>query len=104
MPSIPRSARSGAVTGPEWWGLFSRRDPDAVYTTNVVGSLNMTLREVIKTRASFPNEESALKPMYLALRNVSRRCRSASTWRISMNYFTPLWGDRIEAAQQRPAR
>ncbi len=32
----------------------------AIYTTNVVESLHMTLRKVIKTRGSFPSEEAAL--------------------------------------------
>lgn len=70
----------------------------------MVESLNMTLRKVIKTRASFPNEESALKLIYLALKNVSQRWRSAPSWRTSLNHFMLLWGDRIEAAQQRPTR
>ena len=43
-----------------------------IYTTNAVESLNMTLRKVIKTRGSFPNEEAAMKLLYLALRNVAK--------------------------------
>jgi putative transposase len=31
-----------------------------IYTTNAVESLNMSLRKVIKTRGSFPNEEAAV--------------------------------------------
>jgi putative transposase len=76
----------------------------AVYTTNIVESLNMSLRKVIKTRGSFPGEEAALKLLYLALRNVSKRWKASRDWRISLNHFTMLWGDRIEAAQVRPAR
>jgi putative transposase len=76
----------------------------AVYTTNIVESLNMSLRKVIKTRGSFPGEEAALKLLYLALRNVSKRWKASRDWRISLNHFTVLWGDRIEAAQARPAR
>src|SRR5881227_2660117 len=49
----------------------------AIYTTNVVESLNMTLRKVIKTRGSFPTEESALKLLYLALKNVAKRWKPA---------------------------
>ena len=33
----------------------------------------MTLRKVIRTPGSFPNEESALKLLYLALRNVAKK-------------------------------
>jgi hypothetical protein len=47
----------------------------AVYTTNAIKSLNMSLRKVIKTRASFPNEEAAFKLMYLALKNISKKWR-----------------------------
>src|SRR5258707_10991538 len=31
----------------------------AIYTTNAVESLNMSLRKIIKTRGSFPNQEAA---------------------------------------------
>ena len=76
----------------------------AIYTTNVVESLHMTLRKVIKTRASFPSEESALKLLYLALQNVSKRWKPAPNWRTALNHFTLLYGDRMEAAWNRPAR
>ncbi len=76
----------------------------AIYTTNVVESLHMTLRKVIKTRASFPTEESALKLLYLALRNIAQRWRPAPNWRTSLNHFLLLWGDRIEAATARGGR
>jgi len=76
----------------------------AVYTTNIVESLNMSLRKVIKTRGSFPGEEAALKLLYLALRNVAKRWNPSRDWRVSLNHFTLLWGDRIEAAQARLAR
>jgi len=76
----------------------------AIYTTNIVESLHMTLRKVIKTRGSFPTEESALKLLYLALKNVARRWTAAPSWRTSLNHFMLLYGDRVEAAWQRPAR
>jgi putative transposase len=76
----------------------------AIYTTNVVESLHMTLRKVIKTRGSFPTEESALKLLYLALKNVAQRWKAAPNWRTSLNHFMLVCGDRIEAAWQRPAR
>jgi putative transposase len=76
----------------------------AIYTTNVVESLHMTLRKVIKTRGSFPSEEAALKLLYLALKNVSKKWQAATTWRTALNHFTLLYGDRMEAAWDRPAR
>jgi len=76
----------------------------AVYTTNIVESLNMTLRKVIKTRGSFPGEEAALKLLYLALKNVAKRWNANRDWRLALNHFTLLWGERIEVAQARPTR
>lgn len=76
----------------------------SIYTTNVVESLHMTLRKVIKTRASFPSEESALKLLYLALKNVAQRWKATHDWRTSLNHFMLRYGDRIEAALQRPSR
>lgn len=52
----------------------------AVYTTNIVESLNMSLWKVIKTRGSFPGEEAALKLLYLALKNVARRWQACRNW------------------------
>jgi putative transposase len=76
----------------------------SIYTTNIVEALHMTLRKVIKTRGSFPSEEAALKLLYLALKNVRKRWQATRDWKPSLNHFTLLWGDRIEAAWQRPAR
>jgi transposase-like protein len=44
-----------------------------VYTTNAIESLNYSFRKVIKTKGHFPSEDSALKMLYLALRNAERR-------------------------------
>lgn len=44
-----------------------------MYTTNAIESLNYTLRKAIKTKASFPNDEAALKMLYLALRNAQKK-------------------------------
>ena len=66
-----------------------------IYTTNAVESLNMTLRKVIKTRASFPNEESAIKLLYLALQNVAKKWHAIQGWPQALNHFAILWEDRF---------
>ena len=45
----------------------------AIYTTNAIESLNMTLRKVIKNRAMFPSDEAVFKILYLALKNISKK-------------------------------
>lgn len=64
----------------------------------------MTLRKVIKVRASFPNEESVLKLLYLALRKHRATLATGSELRTSLNHFLLLWGDRIEASTARGGR
>jgi putative transposase len=74
-----------------------------VYTTNAVESLHMSLRKIIKTRGSFPNEEAALKLLYLALRNVSAKWDTIQGWKAALNHFEILWSDRIRAARNQAA-
>jgi putative transposase len=66
-----------------------------VYTTNAVESLNMTLRKIIKTRGSFPNEESAMKLLYLALMNVTKKWHTIQGWPQALNCFAILWENRF---------
>ena len=68
-----------------------------IYTTNAVESLNMTLRKVTKNRASFPTQDSAIKLLYMALRNVSKKWTTVQGWPQALQQFTIRWGDRIEA-------
>ena len=71
-----------------------------IYTTNAVESLNMSLRKIIKTRGSFPNEEAALRLLYLALRNHSKKWSIVQSWREALNRFQLLWPDRMPALQR----
>jgi putative transposase len=74
-----------------------------IYTTNAVESLHMSLRKAIKTRGSFPSEDSALKLLYLALRNASAKWQTVQGWREALNQFEILHGDRVRAALARAA-
>lgn len=44
-----------------------------IYTTNAIESLNRSLRKVLKTKGAFPNDESIIKPMYLAMQNIAKK-------------------------------
>lgn len=46
-----------------------------IYTTNAVEALHRSLRKIIKTRGSFPNDDAALKLLYLAIKNAGLRWR-----------------------------
>ena len=72
-----------------------------IYTTNAVESLNMSLRKIIKMRGSFPNEEAALKLLYLALRNAAKRwTRPLQDWCAALNRFSILWPDRMPTGER----
>lgn len=71
-----------------------------IYTTNAVESLNMSLRKIIKTRGSFPNEEAALRLLYLALRNHSKKWSFIQDWRVALNRFQILWPERMPALER----
>jgi len=44
-----------------------------VYTTNALESVHAQLRKIIKTRGHFPNDEAAIKLIWLALRNITAK-------------------------------
>jgi putative transposase len=71
-----------------------------IYTTNAVESLNMSLRKIIKTRGSFPTEEAAIKLLYLALRNHSKKWSFVQGWREALNRFQILWPERMPALER----
>jgi putative transposase len=52
-----------------------------IYTTNAVEALNRGLRKIIKTRGSFPSEEAAMKLLYLALQNHSKKWEAVQSWK-----------------------
>ena len=67
-----------------------------IYTTNAVESLNMSLRKVIKTRGSFPTQESALKLLYLALEHIAKKwTMPVQNWKAALQRFAILLGDRV---------
>jgi len=67
-----------------------------IYTTNAIESLNYTLRKVLKTRGAFPNGDSILKVLYLALNRIAKRwTMPIRNWKEALNQFVILFGDRV---------
>jgi transposase-like protein len=67
-----------------------------IYTTNAIESLHMQLRKIIKNRGHFPSDEAATKLLWLALRNIlANKVRSARQWKMAMNQFAIMYGDRF---------
>lgn len=68
----------------------------AIYTTNAIESLNMTLRKVIKNKRVFPDNESAFKLLYLAINNISKKwTMPIRNWGQARSRFAIEFGDCI---------
>ena len=70
-----------------------------IYTTNMIESLNMSLRKVTKNRGSFPNDEAMFKLLYLALNNITKKWKKPIiNWKAAMCRFAILFEDRVPKA------
>ena len=68
----------------------------AIYTTNAIESLNSVIRSATKRRKLFPNETSAMKVVYLAIMQASKKwTMSIQNWRAAMNRFEIEFGERL---------
>lgn len=86
-PQISKSWRA------HWPNLitFFNYPPDirrVIYTTNAIESLNSVIRKSIKTRKLFPSDESAIKVIFLAIKEASKKwTMSIQNWKPAMNHF-----------------
>ncbi len=77
---------------------FSKDIRRIIYTTNAIESLNYTLRKVTRARGHFPNQESALKLLYLAVRNIEKKwTRPPLFWNRAMQQFAIMFEGRLPA-------
>ena len=68
-----------------------------IYTTNVIESLNSQFRKVTKTKLIFPNDDSLMKILYLAVQRVAKKwTRSYSEWDLVINQLNILFSDILE--------
>jgi len=85
-----------------WVNLITIFDyPDEIrkifYTTNAIESLNSVIRKAIRNRKIFPNDQSALKLVYLAVKKASERwTMPLRNWKPAMNRFAIEYGDRFD--------
>jgi transposase-like protein len=91
--------------GPSWradWQrltVFFNYSPEirkVIYTTNAVESLNYSLRKLLKMRGAFPNDDSIVKILFLAINRVAKKwTMPIRDWRSALNQFVILFGDRV---------
>jgi putative transposase len=67
-----------------------------IYTTNAIESLNSSLRKVTKTRNSFPNDDAAIKLLYMGLKNIMKKWTMPTwNWNLAVQQFSIQFGDRV---------
>jgi transposase-like protein len=68
----------------------------AIYTTNVIESVNSVIRKFTRNRKQYPNAESALKLVYLAIHEASQKWTMPIVgWKAALNHFAIVFEDRL---------
>jgi len=65
-----------------------------IYTTNVIESLNSTIRKYTKTKTVFPDDDAALKAVFLAINNIEKKwTMPIHNFGIILNHFFTIFGE-----------
>ena len=68
----------------------------AIYTTNAIESVNSVIRKFTRNRKIYPNEESALKLVFMAIREAAKKwTKPIHHWKEALNYFAILYEERM---------
>ena len=74
-----------------------------ICSTNAIESLNARFRRAVRARGHFPNEQSAMKTLYLVVRSLDPKgtgqTRWAVRWKPALNAFAITFADRMPAAE-----
>jgi transposase-like protein len=67
-----------------------------IYTTNAIESVNSVIRKFTRNRKQYPNAESALKLVYLAIHEASRKWTMPIVgWKAALNHFAIVFEGRL---------
>lgn len=68
-----------------------------IYTTNAIEGFNRQLRKISKNRTVFPTDESLLKLLYLAMRDITAKwVGKPYNWAIIMSQLMIMYPDRLK--------
>src|ERR1700726_4975678 len=68
-----------------------------IYTTNAIESPNAKLRRSVHIRGHFPNNEAAMKLIWLQLREITKNWKMPPReWSAAKAQFAVVFGDRFE--------
>ena len=68
----------------------------ATYTTNTIESVNSVIRKFTRNRKQYPNRDSALKLIYMAIHEASKKwTMPIRKWKEALNHFAIMFEDRM---------
>lgn len=68
----------------------------ATYTTNAIESVNSVIRKFTRNRKQYPNRESALKLVYMAIHEASKKwTMPIRKWKEALNHFAIMFEGRM---------
>lgn len=94
----PQISKSWQAHWPNLITLFDYPEEirQVIYTTNAVESLNSVIRKVINKRKLFPHDDSAIKIVYLAIHEASKKwTMPIRNWKSALNRFMIEFEDRL---------
>ena len=68
----------------------------AIYTTNAIESVNSVIRKFTRNRKIYPNEESAVKLVFMAIREAAKKwTMPIHHWKEALNHFAIMFENRM---------
>jgi putative transposase len=67
-----------------------------IYTTNAIENLHRRFRKVTKNRAVFANDDALFKMLFLAARDVLKKCEMVRDWPTIKNQIYQHFGERLQ--------
>ena len=75
---------------------FPRPIRKAIYTTNAIESINSVIRKFTRNRKQYPNCDSALKLIYMAIHEASKKwTMPIPHWKAALNHFAIVFEGRM---------
>lgn len=72
----------------------------AIYTTNAIESVNSVIRKFTRNRKIYPNEDSALKIVYMAIREAAKKwTKPIHHWKQALNHFAIMFEGRMPSSK-----
>ena len=94
----PTISKQWRLKWPHIISMFEMPGPirKAIYTTNVIESINSVIRKFTRNRKQYPNRDSALKLIYMAINEASKKwTKPIRNWKQALNHFAIMFEGRL---------